>query len=67
MALTCHQYVECMLKAIINEGGQVKACGICSEARGIKGLALLEGIEINTMSQLTKWTSVHYGGLSANA
>ena len=48
--------IERMLKAVINKGGQVKACGTCSEARGIKGLALLEGIEISTMSQLTQWT-----------
>ncbi|HEX9653877.1 MAG TPA: DsrE family protein [bacterium] len=48
--------VERMLKAIINKGGQIKACGSCSEARGIKGLALLAGVEISTMSQLTKWT-----------
>jgi len=38
------------------KGGQVKACGTCSEARGIKGLSLIEGVEISTMSQLTRWT-----------
>jgi uncharacterized protein involved in oxidation of intracellular sulfur len=48
--------IERMLKAVINKGGQVKACGSCSEARGIKGLALLEGVEISTMSQLAQWT-----------
>jgi uncharacterized protein involved in oxidation of intracellular sulfur len=48
--------IERMLKAIINKGGQVKACGTCSEARGIKGLALIDGVEISTMSQLTLWT-----------
>ncbi|MBN1922514.1 MAG: DsrE family protein [Anaerolineae bacterium] len=48
--------IERMLMAVINKGGQVKACGGCSEARGIKGLALLEGVEISTMSQLTQWT-----------
>lgn len=48
--------VERMLKSVISKGGQVKACGTCSEARGIKGLALLEGIEISTMSQLTLWS-----------
>lgn len=48
--------IERMLKAVINKGGQVKACGSCSEARGIKELALLEGVEISTMSQLTQWT-----------
>ena len=47
--------IERMLKAIINKGGQVKACGSCAEARGIAGLGLLEGVEISTMSQLTQW------------
>jgi hypothetical protein len=40
----------------ISKGGQVKACGTCSEARGIIGLALIEGVEISTMSQLTLWS-----------
>ncbi len=48
--------IERMLKAVISRGGQVKACGTCSEARGIKGHASLEGVEISTMSQLTQWT-----------
>ncbi len=47
--------IERMLKAIINKGGQVKACGTCSEARGIKGLSVIEGVEISTMSQLKDW------------
>jgi uncharacterized protein involved in oxidation of intracellular sulfur len=47
--------IERMLKSIIGKGGQVKTCGTCSEARGIKGLVLLEGAEISTMSQLTQW------------
>lgn len=48
--------IERMLKAVINKGGQVKVCGTCSEARGLKELALLEGVEISTMSQLAQWT-----------
>jgi len=48
--------IERMLKAVINKGGQVKTCGTCAEARGIKELALLEGVEISTMKQLTEWT-----------
>jgi uncharacterized protein involved in oxidation of intracellular sulfur len=47
--------IERMLKAIINKGGQVKACGTCSEARGIEGLTLIEGVEISTMNQLKEW------------
>ena len=48
--------IERMLRAVINKGGQIKACGTCSEARGIKGLTLIEGVEISTMSQLAKWS-----------
>jgi uncharacterized protein involved in oxidation of intracellular sulfur len=48
--------IERMLKSVISKGRQVKACGSCSEARGLKGLALIEGVEISTMSQLTLWS-----------
>ena len=48
--------IERMLKAVISKGGQVKACGTCSDPRGVRGLALVEGVEISTMSQLTQWT-----------
>jgi uncharacterized protein involved in oxidation of intracellular sulfur len=44
-----------MLRSVVARGGQIKACGTCSEARGIKQLALIEGVEISTMSQLTTW------------
>jgi uncharacterized protein involved in oxidation of intracellular sulfur len=47
--------LERMFKAVIGKGGQVKACGTCSDARGIKGLPLIEGIEVSTMSQLSQW------------
>lgn len=47
--------LERMLKAIINKGGLIKACGTCSEARGIEGLTLMEGVEISTMNQLKEW------------
>ena len=48
--------IERMLKAVIHRGGQVKACGTCCDARGLRELTLLEGIEISTMSQLVQWT-----------
>jgi uncharacterized protein involved in oxidation of intracellular sulfur len=48
--------IERMLKSVIAKGGEVKACGACSEARGIKSLALIEDIEVSTMSQLTQWS-----------
>jgi uncharacterized protein involved in oxidation of intracellular sulfur len=48
--------VERMLKAVIHRGGQVKACGTCCDARGLKAVPLLEGVELSTMSQLCQWT-----------
>ncbi len=47
--------VERMLRFVISKGAEVKACGTCSEARGIKNLTLIEGIEISNMSRLTRW------------
>lgn len=48
--------IERMLKAVIKNGGQVKACGGCSEARGVNKLPLIEGVEISNMEQLAKRT-----------
>lgn len=47
--------VERMLKAIIYKGGQIRACGSCSDASGINELPLIEGVELSTMSQPTQW------------
>lgn len=48
--------VERMVKSVIARGGQVKLCGTCCEARGVKSLPLLEGAEISTMGELAQWT-----------
>lgn len=48
--------IERMLKAVMVKAGQVKLCGTCCEARGIKSLPLIEGAEVSTMSQLAQWT-----------
>ncbi len=48
--------VERMMKSVITRGGQVRLCGACCEARGIKAMPLLKGAEISTMSQLAQWT-----------
>ncbi|KAF0111248.1 MAG: uncharacterized protein involved in oxidation of intracellular sulfur [Chloroflexi bacterium] len=47
---------ERMLRSVISKGGHVKACGTCADARGIKTLGLVEGVEMSTMSELTQWT-----------
>jgi uncharacterized protein involved in oxidation of intracellular sulfur len=48
--------VERMLRSVLTKGGQVKLCGTCCEARGIKSFPLVEGAEVSTMSQLAQWT-----------
>lgn len=48
--------IERMVKAVISKGASVKACGSCSDARGIRDIPLIEGVEISTMSQLCTWT-----------
>jgi uncharacterized protein involved in oxidation of intracellular sulfur len=45
-----------MLKSIVAKGGKVKACGSCVDARGIRELSLLEGVEISNMSELAQWS-----------
>ena len=47
--------IERMLKSVINKGAKVKACGGCSEARGISELTLIEGAEISNMIEFSKW------------
>jgi uncharacterized protein involved in oxidation of intracellular sulfur len=47
--------VERMIKTVINKGGHIKLCGSCCEARGLCQQALVEGVEISTMSQLAQW------------
>jgi uncharacterized protein involved in oxidation of intracellular sulfur len=47
--------ITSMLKGIIAKGGQVKVCGRCAIARGIKELKLIDGAEISSMMELTRW------------
>jgi uncharacterized protein involved in oxidation of intracellular sulfur len=49
--------LERMFKGLINKGVEVKACGTCSDARGIRDLTLINGIEVSTMSQLAQWVA----------
>ena len=44
-----------MLKFSLAKGAEVKICGSCAEARGLKNVHLIEGAEISTMAELTNW------------
>lgn len=48
--------IERMLRSVIRQGGEVKACGGCSEARGIDALSLIEGVQLSNMKEFTLWT-----------
>ena len=48
--------IERMLKSILGKGGKVKACGSCVDARGLRELGLLGGIEVSNMSELAQWS-----------
>jgi uncharacterized protein involved in oxidation of intracellular sulfur len=47
--------IERMLTSVIKKGAKVKACGGCSEARGISELQLIEGVEISKMKEFSNW------------
>ncbi len=47
--------IERMLTSVIKKGAIVKACGGCSEARGISDLNLIEGVEISSMKEFSNW------------
>lgn len=48
--------IEKIAKAVIQKGGQIKACGSCMDARGISEDRLIDGVEKSTMKQLALWT-----------
>ena len=47
--------VEIMLKSVIGKGVEVKACGLCMEARGLKNLDLIEGVQSSNMVEFSDW------------
>ncbi len=48
--------IERMVKSVLGKGGKVKVCGTCADARGIRNLPLVEGVEMSNMSELAQWT-----------
>jgi uncharacterized protein involved in oxidation of intracellular sulfur len=44
-----------MLKFILAKGAEIKLCGTCVKARGLKELTLIKGIEVSTIKQLSQW------------
>ena len=48
--------IDRMVKSVLGKGGKVKACGTCADARGIRNLQLVEGVEISNMVELAQWS-----------
>ena len=48
--------IERMLKIVIKNGGEVKSCGGCSEARGIDKIKFIEGVKLSNMKEFARWT-----------
>lgn len=49
--------IERMLKFSISKGAEVKICGTCADARGLKNVPLIEGAEISNLVALTEWVA----------
>ncbi|MCK5077415.1 MAG: DsrE family protein [Calditrichia bacterium] len=47
--------IERMIKSIARRGGKFKACGGCSEARGISEVKFIEGVELSNMKEFAQW------------
>ena len=45
-----------MLEDMAALGAQVRLCRTCMQARGLIDLALLPGVQIGTMAELSEWT-----------
>jgi len=48
--------IERMMKSVLAKNGKVKLCGSCADARGLKEMKLIEGVELSTMQELTQLT-----------
>lgn len=49
--------IERMMKYSIKQGAQVKICGSCADARGMKNAELIQGAEISTMAEFAEWVA----------
>jgi len=47
--------IEVMLKSLIAKNVKVKACMVCLEARRLKNLDLIEGIQRSNMVEFSEW------------
>jgi uncharacterized protein involved in oxidation of intracellular sulfur len=48
--------IERMLKIVVRNGGEIKSCGGCSQARGIDKTPFIEGVSLSNMKEFAQWT-----------
>ena len=46
-----------MLEDLVKGGVEVKACGVCAQARGLLESDLIDGIKLATIHDLVEWTA----------
>jgi len=47
--------IERMMKSVVNKNGKVKICTSCAEARGLKEMKFIDGVELSSMKEVTQW------------
>ncbi len=50
--------MEMMLRALVNNGVTIKACGTCLNARGLDVSEIVDGVERGSMKILSEWVQV---------
>ncbi len=50
--------IERMLKLSLAKGAQIKICGTCATARGIKDAEFVKGADLGTMKELAEWIAI---------
>jgi uncharacterized protein involved in oxidation of intracellular sulfur len=48
--------LERMLQAVARQGGEIRVCGSCIDARGIAEAELLDDCRRSNMEELTSWS-----------
>ena len=46
-----------LLEDLVKSGVEVKACGVCAQARGLLETELIDGVKLATIHDLVEWTA----------
>jgi uncharacterized protein involved in oxidation of intracellular sulfur len=52
-----YYHLDRMVAGIVRHGGQVGCCGTCLDARGLRGVPLVDGAHRGTLDEATDWTA----------